>query len=397
MTNGAPKSEPEKTSKVEPVILDFLRPKLTGSRFEGHAIPLELLKDLSAIEDLIVELAKWQFLRNHPDRKRSPRGFTDGVSLQLTNVEEGSAIPVIGLVILSQTAGLFGHEHQEYFLQARDSLIEAIAAAESEDHRTIRVLMPDRALSFFDRIGRSLQSDECMAFSYTGSEKTGKLTKATRRSLVFASSKNADVTEEISVRASVYEADAIGMTFQVLLDDGRKVAGSMSSDLADTVIEALKAYKTDKSKVLIQGIGRYSKTNRLERIDSVDQIQLLDPRDIATRLDEFKQLRDGWLDGKGVAPNANSLDWLAAALEANTPDDAELPYLYPTETGGVLVEWATDGSELSLDVNLEERTGEWHVMDFSTDTDSHEIFDLNSEISWQKISQTISKVNRGSN
>ena len=79
----------------------FLRPRLTGRRFEGHAIPLEFLKDLAVLEEMIVEVAKWRFLEKNPDRTRSPRGFTKGIELKLTGVEDGSAIAVISLVVAS--------------------------------------------------------------------------------------------------------------------------------------------------------------------------------------------------------------------------------------------------------------------------------------------------------
>ena len=57
----------------------FLEPRLVGALFEGHAIPLEVLKDLAVLQDMIVEVAKWKFLQVNPDRKRSPRGFADGI------------------------------------------------------------------------------------------------------------------------------------------------------------------------------------------------------------------------------------------------------------------------------------------------------------------------------
>jgi len=65
--------------------LEFLKPKLIGPRFEEHAIPLEILKDLAALEEMIIEVAKWKLLQEHPDRKRVPRGFTQGIELRLTD------------------------------------------------------------------------------------------------------------------------------------------------------------------------------------------------------------------------------------------------------------------------------------------------------------------------
>lgn len=61
----------------------FLSPRLEGDRFNEHAIPLELLKDLAVLEEMVIEVAKWWYLQDHKDRRRTPRGFTDGIALSL--------------------------------------------------------------------------------------------------------------------------------------------------------------------------------------------------------------------------------------------------------------------------------------------------------------------------
>jgi hypothetical protein len=54
----------------------FVAPRLVGARFDDHTIPLELLKDLAALEELVVAVAKWKFVEQH-GRLRAPKGFTD--------------------------------------------------------------------------------------------------------------------------------------------------------------------------------------------------------------------------------------------------------------------------------------------------------------------------------
>ena len=45
------------------------------------------------------------------------------------------------------------------------------------------------------------------------------------------------------------------------------------------------------------------------------------PMDIPARLDEFRDLKDGWLEGEGVAPNLDGLDWLVATFDRHFPND----------------------------------------------------------------------------
>lgn len=70
---------------------DFLRSRLVGRRFDEHTLPLDILKDFSALEEMLIEVAKRKYLAAHPDRQRTPKGFTKGLELHLTAVEEGIA------------------------------------------------------------------------------------------------------------------------------------------------------------------------------------------------------------------------------------------------------------------------------------------------------------------
>lgn len=151
----------------------FLTPRLVGDRFADHAIPLEILKDLAALEEMILEVAKWRYLQEHPGRKRSPRGFIDDVSLKLTAIESGSACVRIEAVF--EMPKLFPPEtlppeHFEYFVKARDSIIDAVDAAEHGE--VITHHLPDFLLGYFDRIGRGLRDAESIEFHPAHPERT---------------------------------------------------------------------------------------------------------------------------------------------------------------------------------------------------------------------------------
>ncbi len=357
----------------------YLRPRLVGERFAGHSIPLEFLKDLAVIEEMVIEVAKWRFLKAHPDRKRSPRGFTDGASLRLSAIEEGSVIPVISLVMAGGT--LFPPENQVYFVEARDAIVGAIAAAGSSNSAAILDYLPEHTLSYFDRIGRSLRDGEVMELSRNGEAAPARLTKESRRTLVLASSRAHAFSEETTVRGVVPEADQDNMTFQMQLPDGRKLPATMSEPHVDTILKAFNGYR-EGLRVLLQGVARTTRTGRLERIESIEHMILLDPLDIAARLDELKELQDGWLEGVGRAPFAEGLAWLSSAFDAYFPDGLPLPYLYPTEAGGVRAEWSLGNVEASADIDLPSRVASWHALDLVIDVEDTRTLDLSSEAGW---------------
>lgn len=115
----------------------------------------------------------------------------------------------------------------------------------------------------------------------------------------------------------------------------------------------------------------------------------LDPLDVPARLDEFRTLKNGWLEGRGVPPPPQGLDWLSSQFSKLYPDDLALPYAYPLEDGGVLFEWPFDQGEASLDIDLARRTAEWHWLNKSTGEESERQFDLSREEQWTQLGELI--------
>lgn len=365
------------------MIREFLRPRLTGARFEGHAIPLELLQDFSVLEEMIVEVAKWRFLEDHPERQRSPRRFTEGIELKLTGVESGSAVPVISLFLASR---MLFPENQEYFEKARDAIISAIAAAEQNRPATDHI--PEKALSYFDRLGRSLREGEAIEFTSAAFPRPARLTKEVRRKLVLSSTTLKEFTEETSVRGTIPEADQERMTFQLQLLDGKRIRAPLPTQHFDTILQAFHGYRTG-TRVLLQGVGAFDRAQRLQGLKSVDHISILDPRDVPARLDELRSLGDGWFEGKGGALPGEGLDWLASAFDQHFPDDLPLPLVFPTVDGGVQAEWSIDPHELSLEIDLTSHVGQWHGLNLQTEDETVERLDLNEQQAWEWIAEQI--------
>ena len=370
---------------------EFLRPRLIGQRFAGHAIPLELLRDLAVLQEMIVDVAKTEFLKDNPSRQRSPRGFTEGIELKLTGIEDGSAIPVISLVVAA-SAALFPPANQVYFERARDAVVSTIEAAEKNESVTEH--LPEKALSYFDKMGRSLREDEAIEFSTPSHQASARLTRNTRRRILLASTKVRELTEEISVRGTIPEADQDRMTFEFQLIGGPKVQAPIASQHVDTIVEAFAGYKNG-TRVLLQGVGRYNRNDRLLGFESVGRISILEALDIQARLDELRLLKDGWLEGRGVAPSVDGLQWLAVAFDRHYPEDLALPFLYPTEAGDIRAEWSLGTHESSLEIGLAKHAGEWHTLNMDSDYEETRSLNLNQASDWAWLAKQIQKRSGG--
>jgi hypothetical protein len=365
----------------------FLKPRLTGARFEGHAIPLELLKDLSVLQEMVVEVAKWKFLQEHGSRQRVPRGFTEGIELKLTGLEEGSTIPVISLFVA--TKSLFPPVNQDYFVKARDAIVYAIEAA--EQNKPITEYLPEKTLGYFDRIGRSLRDGEAMEFITPVQGRPARLTKETRRKLVFASAAQ-EYTEEKSIRGLIPEIDQDDMTFEIQLPGGSKIKAPLSEQHQETILLGVTGYKTG-IPMLVQGIGKFSRQGRLQGFESIEHVSILDILDVPTRLDELQSMKDGWLEGKGIAPKKEGLDWLKQIFELSFPDDLPLPYVYPTAEGGIQAEWSIGSKEISLAIDFESKHGEWHNLNLETMAEETEDLYLDDPLKWQWLIGQIRQIN----
>ena len=172
-------------------------------------------------------------------------------------------------------------------------------------------------------------------------------------------------TKEVILRGSVSEADRDRMTFELQPVYGNKVSGPIPEQHLDTIIEAFNGYR-DGIRVLVQGVGRHDRQNRLLSLESIEHINPLDPLDVPAQLDDLRNLKDGWYDGYGKAPSHEGLDWLAHKFMLEYPDTLPRPYIYPTPEGGVQMEWSIGVYDVSLELDISKQTGDWHNLNMRT-------------------------------
>jgi hypothetical protein len=233
-------------------------------------------------------------------------------------------------------------------------------------------------------LGRSLRDGEYIDFNSEHPDQPSRLTRATRRKLILASAHVQELSEEVVLRGSVPEFDQEKMTFTLQLITGPRVSAAVGSQHVQSILEAFNGYRAG-AKVALQGVARFNRYNRLQSVETVEHISLLDPNDVAARLDEFRSLRTGWLDGRGIAPAPEQLDWLGRKFEAHYPDFLPLPYLYPTAEGGVQAEWSLQPYEVSLEVALDTHAAEWHSLNLDDGGEIAQELDLDASSDWEWI------------
>lgn len=111
--------------------------------------------------------------------------------------------------------------------------------------------------------------------------------------------------------------------------------------------------------------------------------------DVPARLNEFRSLKDTWLEGRSRAPSHTGLDWLSMAFDSQYPEDHPLPFLYPTEDGGVRAEWSVGSFHVSLDIDLETHAAFWHQLEMDTDKEFELQLNLDDADCWEQVARRI--------
>jgi len=322
----------------------FARLRMTGGRFDGEGMPVETLAELAQYRELVIGVARAQFLEENPGRKRVSRGFVDRLDLRLRIVEGGSAVPVLerpapdGMLLAPE----------DEFTRARDTIEEVVRAAAADS--PLPDSFPSEALVLFDRFGQTLRGDEAIELRRGNAGSGPRYTSQTRRKLVL--SQQQTYQEELQGIGRVFEVDGNNMSCRIRLRLGpaSPVTASLDEVTFDPVKEALEP-NGKGPPVWVSGVGEFDSDNHLIRFISIHDVTALEPEDLDSldrRLDELSSMDAGWLDGEGESPSKYALDRAGRLLGDLLTFEVPRPRVFPTPEGGVQAEWTIGDHEISV-------------------------------------------------
>lgn len=360
---------------------EFIKPKLVGERFNEHSIPVEVLKDWAAFEGLVAETAKWLYLQENSERQRVPRGFVDGFALHLSSVGVGSAIATLDRI--HPPGSLLPDAYAVWFEKARDRVLDVMSAVHSGT--SIDTLLPKNLLSYFDQFGRSLRGSERVEFT-SGDKPVVIYDTKIRKALVLRTASEYRTEEQL--RGAISELDAEKGTLTFKLVNGRKISGTYAKEVREQAVAALGSF--GESLVLAECIVVRDQSDNAKSIEAISRIEPLDPLDVPARLEALALLKDGWMDGEGIALSKGSISWFSGSWMAFWPEDLPLPYLYPTPLGMLQAEWSGEHRSVTLEVDTSKKTASLLVSrndDGEVDTDLE--LNLEQASGWSEIARIV--------
>lgn len=321
----------------------FITPTFKGKRFDDHQLPIEVLGEFKAYRDFVLALAKRLYLKAHQNenRQRVPNGFADQLQLRILSISEGSAA-----VQVDRYSPDDGKAHPE-FEKGRDLINMIISSPDGN----IPEEFPMDLLSYFEAFGRTLQDDESIELTVPNTQlANATYTKARRLKLLERAHQPVDAG--ILLHGRISQVDVHNKRFTLLLEDQTEVDGVFHTEIGTFLIDALQRYEYQEA--ILVGKARVFGMS-INRIDRVQHITIYDEGelkhsipDLGKQVTDIKALEKGWLDGVGTAFEPSFVDSVVHALDKIREKTVPYPYIYPTETGAIQVEWSFGDWEVSI-------------------------------------------------
>ncbi|MFJ9088712.1 hypothetical protein ACIRL3_40520 [Streptomyces sp. NPDC102384] len=247
---------------------------------------------------------------------------------------------------------LFDDRDAGIFEEARMIIQDALRAI--QDGQGIPRTFPPHALREFSRFGRSLRDDELIEFD-SGTSSAVIYSQHVRRQIQEQARLDRFEIETL-VYGQVVGVSADKGTFEFRLTRSEKVVpGRFSSD---DIVADLKQYldlSTMAPTVSINAVAIQSMSEEIIEIQDVLSIEPVLPPEWSERLTELHDLEAGWLDGVGRQVSRKVLREVESLLLEFLDEQIKRPYIYPTEDGGVQLEWPYSTGEVTLTITPDEK------------------------------------------
>lgn len=121
---------------------------------------------------------------------------------------------------------------------------------------------------------------------------------------------------------------------------------------------------------------------------------------IDDQLQDLLSLKDGWLNGEGTAYSVEDITWAKVMLRKFYLDILPIPYIYPTVTNGILMEWNVEYKEkeysASFEIFFNTHIGYWHCSLLTHRYFYEEqFFNMDEDKSWEQLNNKIQFYCRG--
>jgi hypothetical protein len=240
-----------------------------GGRFDDHGVDIDVLPELTAYKELIVETAKEIWRRKHPRRVRLPRNFEESLSLKFYTVEPrgSAAIPLMRVVEESQSH-LPLPPNPDELDEAVDLITDTIRAVANDE--LLPEELPKNVMPLFETYGKTMRPDEVIELKPARGARSAEYSARERCKLVELA--QAEYEDAVELVGEIRAADLDGASFSLRCEDETKVQGKFSPEQEATITDALRQHSTCRLRV--KGIAKFQPGGRIKRVLNVDLLAI---------------------------------------------------------------------------------------------------------------------------
>lgn len=332
----------------------FLELRFDGVRFDQHSVPVEVLGELVAFQDLLEEVARGLFLAKNQERLRVPSKFAEAARLHLRMTRDNCFTAVLSRPHLQTRAQAGGTPANDAW---DDPALFEEAARASIDALQRGALgqppppsFPTRALKKLPRVGQRLGKGESLTIVSAWSDGTASVNQESRRKI--AALVHAEDIAFVEIVGEVCSLDDRSGRCTLRKSDDSKVDIKFKREKRSELVVAY-----DNRPVLLVSVrGWLSQGKPIEDIESLELIDHERADDISKiwkRLDFIRgNARDGWKGDGSRGPTEECLARSSGLLTRLLADYPAIPrpQVYPTPEGAIQAEWMV--GDWSVDVTF---------------------------------------------
>lgn len=324
--------------------------RYVGRRFANARLPLDVLSDLPALRDLIAALAKQEFRQKNPDRQRVPQGFDKAISFALIEIEDGSAVPKLSLEneVAQQSLPNIGDQMEEIVARAFDRVANMYDEAGQD---IFPQALPQDVIRALSKLGANIQEDERIEFQgQLGQDGNVVSLDPVRRKNLLTRVRET-YTKEFESVGSLTGIDATQNTVQVRTEEYGDLRLSLEG--VSLPVEQFNGHLFSLVEFSISiALDAHDEFKAVEDVHSLDLVRPYDEAVMkcVRRLQEFSKIEKGWLgEGQGeqlvhlAGTRASQLIFMRADL-------ADLFRIFPTEDGGISLEFNKEGWSFAVEI-----------------------------------------------
>ena len=240
--------------------------KFAGGRFDDHGVDVDVLPDLVAYKNILIETAKELWRSKHPERQRLPKNFEDSLSLKFYTIQPGSAaIPLFREVEAPES--LFPREPDEL-----DEAVEVVTdtiEAVGED-RALPDALPKNVIPLFENYGKTLRPDERIELKPATHGKVTRYSSKERERLArLVGTSYEDIVE---LTGEIRAADLDGSNFALKLADGTKILGKFSPEQETLITDVLREHA--QRWLHVKGRAEFFPNGQMKRLITVEALDV---------------------------------------------------------------------------------------------------------------------------